>query len=192
MSALPLPHVRGGYSVLIADPPWRFDDTGGRHRTPFPTLTVAELCAMPVGALMAEDALGIVWVTSSHCDLTEVSGSRLDGISGGVRVLESWGFRFKTTGVWVKATKHNALSIGFGHYLRHAHELFLIGRRGRFTVPPEHRVPSVFFAPKTTHSTKPEFLHEWLEPIVPGPKLELFARRRRPGWTAWGLEVVHG
>ena len=186
-----LPFVRSGFSALIADPPWRFDDTGGRHATPYPTMTVADLCDLPIGALMAEDAVALIWVTSSHCDLQAVSGSRVDGISAGVRVLESWGFEFKTTGVWVKVSQKSltSVAIGFGHYLRHAHEIFLIGRRGKFSIDPEHRVPSVFFAPKTTHSTKPDFLHRWIESFVSGPKLELFARERRENWTAWGNEV---
>jgi N6-adenosine-specific RNA methylase IME4 len=189
MKSPPLPFVRGGYRALLADPPWRFSDTGGRHATPYGTMTVAEICDLPIGALMADDAIAIVWVTSSHCDLVPVSGSQIDGMSGGIRVLQSWGFEFKTTGVWVKLSQAGAASIGFGHYLRHAHEIFLIGRRGKFSIEPEYRVPSVFFAPKTTHSTKPTLLHEWIESFVSGPKLELFARSRRSGWAAFGDQI---
>jgi N6-adenosine-specific RNA methylase IME4 len=42
---------------------------------------------------------------------------------------------------------------------------------------------------KTQHSVKPKRIHEWAETISTGPRLEMFARARRDGWDAWGLEA---
>ena len=39
------------------------------------------------------------------------------------------------------------------------------------------------------HSAKPEAFQDMVEAVSPGPRLELFARRARPGWTVWGNEV---
>jgi N6-adenosine-specific RNA methylase IME4 len=87
------------------------------------------------------------------------------------------------------------LAFGGGHYVRTAHELVLICRRGRakFLV---HDERSVFFAARRkggtgeVHSTKPvEFLAK-VERVAPGPYLEMFARTSgRPGWRAWGDQL---
>ena len=212
-----LPYVEGGFHALISDSPWKYQDTGSRASPDYAdrSMTVSELCAMPIAALMADDALAVTWVTSSHCDLEPVGGRLIDGISAGVRVLHAWGFRYRAMGVWVKTKKpdsiaellaepmaplellHASTSRGMGHYVRHAHEIFLIGRRGRFSIPTEHRDSSVFFAPRPpkrpgqrrAHSTKPDFLHRWIDRFVSGPRLELFSREQRDGWSAYGDEL---
>jgi N6-adenosine-specific RNA methylase IME4 len=48
----------------------------------------------------------------------------------------------------------------------------------------------VFEAPRGRHSEKPECVYELIERLFPTvPKLEMFARGQREGWTAWGAEV---
>jgi N6-adenosine-specific RNA methylase IME4 len=42
---------------------------------------------------------------------------------------------------------------------------------------------------KPKHSAKPPAFFDMVEAVSPGPRLELFARERRPGWAAWGNEV---
>jgi N6-adenosine-specific RNA methylase IME4 len=43
---------------------------------------------------------------------------------------------------------------------------------------------------KREHSRKPEAFYELIERCSPGPRLELFARYRRDGWTQWGDELA--
>ena len=43
--------------------------------------------------------------------------------------------------------------------------------------------------PRGKHSKKPEQFQDLVETVSPGPYLELFARRKRLGWAAWGNEV---
>jgi len=77
---------------------------------------------------------------------------------------------------------------GIGHYLRGQHELLLFGVRGKFIglEPAE----SLLLAPRTReHSEKPEASYEVIEQVSPGPRLEMFARKRREGWTSWGREI---
>jgi N6-adenosine-specific RNA methylase IME4 len=50
-------------------------------------------------------------------------------------------------------------------------------------------VPTAFLLPRLPHSEKPEFFYKLIEEQSPGPYLELFARRRWPGWDAWGNEI---
>jgi N6-adenosine-specific RNA methylase IME4 len=49
--------------------------------------------------------------------------------------------------------------------------------------------PTWLFAPLQDHSHKPEEQFAVIERVSPGPYLELFARRRQPGWDIWGNEV---
>jgi len=99
--------------------------------------------------------------------------------------MEAWGFDYRTNIVWVKDRD------GMGYYVRQRHEMLLIGIRGRLPVPkPADRSSSVFEAPRGVHSAKPEGAYEIIERMYPDlPRVELFARRRRPGWEAWGHEA---
>jgi N6-adenosine-specific RNA methylase IME4 len=40
------------------------------------------------------------------------------------------------------------------------------------------------------HSVKPEEVRKRIERLVPGPYLELFARRPVSEWTTWGNELA--
>jgi N6-adenosine-specific RNA methylase IME4 len=42
--------------------------------------------------------------------------------------------------------------------------------------------------PHNSHSTKPEFFQDVIELVSDAPRLEMFARRRRLGWSAFGNE----
>jgi len=50
---------------------------------------------------------------------------------------------------------------------------------------------SVIRSRRREHSRKPDEVHELIERMYPElPKLELFARKARPGWDVWGNEVT--
>jgi len=177
--------VRGGsplrqerkYPVVYADPPWKFHlygpDTPRVAERHYPTMSTEELCAVPVAAdLATPDAVLFLWTATSI-------------LPEALRVLEAWGFRYVTNVVWVKD------KIGVGHWVRNQHELLLIGRRGGFPTPePAKRPSSVIEARRREHSRKPDEAYELIERMYPEmPKIELFARRARPGWAAWGNEI---
>ena len=79
------------------------------------------------------------------------------------------------------------LQVGLGHWYRHTHELVLFATRGG-SPSPRHDLLTTFMAPRGRHSAKPVRLHELAELMSPSPRLELFAREARPGWSAWGDE----
>jgi N6-adenosine-specific RNA methylase IME4 len=166
------PWPEGPFSVILADPPWpeEFGRSCSRSVTRhYPTMALADICALPVPDVAARAALLLLWVPANRLPL-------------GLRVMAAWDFRFRTSGVWVKP------HAGTGKWLRGRHEVYLLGRRGAFPAPTgKGLLPSVIEAPRGRHSVKPDALHEWVERTWPGRScLELFARRQRPGWTAWG------
>ena len=80
-----------------------------------------------------------------------------------------------------------------GYYARLQHELLLIACRGDLPPPHErHRPASIFSAPRSKHSEKPERFYEIIEAAYPDvPRIELYARNTRSGWSSWGNEVTH-
>ena len=183
----------GKFSVIYADPPWEYEFSQSESRSieaHYPTMSLEEICNLQVP--VAEDAVLFLWATSPK-------------LREALQVMEAWGFEYRTNMVWVKAQVTQEClepkdcpgllpihgQIGMGYYCREQHELLLIGRRGDISMPdPQDRPPSVIIAPRSEHSRKPEVVYELIEQMYPGqPKIELFARQRRPGWIAWGDEV---
>lgn len=188
------------YAAICADPPWH--EPGGHNRgsnDKYDTLDRAGILEVMVRAPE--------WRPAENCHLylwTTVT-SLLDG----VWLMDALGFRYVTHGVWVKSKDDDlfddALSfdISLGQYFRIAHEIFLFGVRGKgFAVRSEARsIPSVLVAPvpratsssggngRRIHSRKPEKFFDMVERRTVGPRLEMFARTRRPGWSAFGNEL---
>jgi site-specific DNA-methyltransferase (adenine-specific) len=108
-----------------------------------------------------------------------------------LELIAAWGFTYKSVGfVWIKLNPRGVgLTTGLGHWSRSNAEVCLLGVRGR-PRPVSHRVHSVVIAPRGRHSEKPDEVRRRIEELTgPGPKLELFARKRVPGWDAFGNEV---
>jgi N6-adenosine-specific RNA methylase IME4 len=50
----------------------------------------------------------------------------------------------------------------------------------------KNNVSTLLQAELGAHSVKPEAAYKLIEAASPGPRLEIFARTTRRGWTAWG------
>jgi N6-adenosine-specific RNA methylase IME4 len=105
-----------------------------------------------------------------------------------MRVIEAWGFDYRTKLTWVKDRT------GMGLYVRTRTEELLIAMRGSVPCPsPANRPDSVIEAPRREHSRKPDEQYALIERMYPGlPKVELFARRAWPGWERWGNQAPDG
>jgi N6-adenosine-specific RNA methylase IME4 len=164
------------YPIIYADPPWRYENppigaTGRSIENHYPTLSVAEICELPVDQLAHDDAMLYLWATAPK--LAEC-----------MEVIKAWGFEYRTCLVWDKEI------IGMGYYARNQHELLLVARRGDIPPPEAGTQPtSVHRERRGEHSVKPVFYYEIIEAAYPGlPKIELFARSERDGWDRWGNE----
>jgi N6-adenosine-specific RNA methylase IME4 len=172
--APPLPE--GVYRVIYADPPWEYGDkraSDGSAESQYPTMSIDEICAMPVRDMAAADSVLFLWATAPL--LVEA-----------VRVVEAWGFTYKAQFVWDKVKGFN------GHYNDVRHELLLIATRGSCVPAVESLDPSIVQEKRTKHSRKPDCFYELIERLYPvgdETHVELFARRSRDGWTAWGNQV---
>jgi N6-adenosine-specific RNA methylase IME4 len=169
----PLPD--GKFSLIYADPPWRYEHVKTESRAienQYPTMSLDEICALQVPA--ADDSVLFLWATSPK-------------LAEAMRVIESWGFTYRTCAVWDKE------QIGMGYYFRQQHELLLVAAKGQAPVPePSTRMPSVFRSKRSAHSEKPTFIYGYLEAMYPefgkSDRVELFTREEHPGWTQWSNE----
>src|SRR5690606_27591889 len=141
----------------------------------YPTMTVEEICELDIASITAPDCVLFLWATSPK--LTEA-----------FRVLDAWGFKYKTCAIWDKQ------KIGMGYYFRQQHELLLVATVGSPAAPPpEARLPSVISAPRGEHSAKPPAVYDAIERMYPPSKrshIELFCREPRENWKAWGNQVA--
>jgi N6-adenosine-specific RNA methylase IME4 len=165
------------YSVIYADPPWRFEPwsrTTGMGRAAdnhYPTIPTEDIEKLKVPA--ADNCALFLWATAPM-------------LLHGLDVMAAWGFVYRTHFVWVKTGRS-----GLGYWNRNQHELLLVGVKGTVPAPaPGEQYPSVLEFPAGEHSAKPNAFAEMIEDMFPnGEYLEMFARQLRLSWDVWGNEV---
>lgn len=155
----PLP--KGSFDIIYADPPWQYDfsETESREiENQYPTMSIDEICNMELPQT-TDNCLLLLWATAPK--LIEA-----------LKVIESWGFTYKTNGIWDK------VKIGMGYWFRGKHELLLVATKGNFSPPePENRIPSIYKEERLIHSKKPEYYYSWMKKSFPGCRItELFQR----------------
>jgi N6-adenosine-specific RNA methylase IME4 len=179
-----LPGITGEYGTILADPPWQFENRTGKvapeHRRlrRYPTMTMEEICALPVEQHAAKKSRLYLWVPNAL-------------LREGLRVLDSWGFTCKTTLTWFKVRKDGGPDgRGVGFYFRNVTETILFGVKGSMrTLAPGRRQVNRLATRKREHSRKPDELYNIVEACSPAAYLELFARAPRPRWAQFGDEV---
>lgn len=190
----PLP--AGPFACIYADPAWAYktfkrDDALPSRAAvdPYRTMPLRDIKALPVAAVAAKDCHLFLWVTGPF-------------LNKGFEVMASWGFRYSAVGfTWIKLkashnpnqlrvlpTAESDLFVGMGYTTRKNAEFCLIGRRGSPRRLAKD-VREVILSPVRDHSRKPDETYDRIERYCAGPRLELFARTQRPGWTAWGNQT---
>ena len=179
--------VAGGrtFGTVLADPPWQFQNRTGKmapeHRrlSRYRTLSFSDIESLPVSQIAADTAHLYLWTPNAL-------------LPEAMRVMAAWGYAYKTNIVWHKVRKDGGPDgRGVGFYFRNVTEMILFGVRGRDarTLAPGRRQVNIVMSMKREHSRKPDEAYHIIESCSPGPYLELFARGRRPNWTAWGDEM---
>jgi N6-adenosine-specific RNA methylase IME4 len=178
------PDIFGPFPLIYADPPWRFDTYSekGAERTAdqhYPTLSDEEIAAfkvygLPIDRIAYKNAALFLWCTSSN-------------MHRALKVMDAWGFEYKTQAVWDK------MVTGLGLVFRNRHEVLLYGTRGNMPGP-QYQPFSVFTIKRGKHSEKPLDIRKAIEKMYPdfsaATRLELFARGSIRGWSTYGLEAI--
>jgi N6-adenosine-specific RNA methylase IME4 len=177
------PHA---YRVVLVDAPHKF--SSGPSRNPnnhYPTMTIAEIAALPIGDLAHPDGCRLfLWITMPL--LHRVSF-----------LLGAWGFRYCTARPWLKVWPSegglflmpDSFAIGCGYEVRNTAELQIIAKRGKPQRLGGEKLTGHIIAPRREHSRKPDCVRDEIARLFDGPRCELFARSRHTGFEAWGNEV---
>lgn len=179
-----LPGLKGTFSTILIDPPWRFTNRTGKvapeHKRlrRYRTMSFDEIASLPVNRYARNPSHLYLWCPNAL-------------LKYGLEIMESWGFTYKTNIVWFKTRKDGGPDgRGVGFYFRNVTELLLFGVKGQMrTLAPGRRQVNILLTRKREHSRKPDEIYPIIEECSPGPYLELFARERVQGWTSWGDEV---
>ena len=178
----------GPFSAIYADPPWEYAQKGGPNgkrgmaNAHYETMTLQEICELPVGSICANNAVLFLWATFPN-------------MPEALKVMEAWGFIYKTAAfVWVKMNARSGSPFwGMGAYTRANAEVCLLGVRKGTKAKQQvvsHGVHQIIYAPVMRHSQKPEEVRERIVRLLGDvPRVELFAREKVPGWDAWGKEM---
>ena len=165
------------YRTILIDPPWDNADSitpkqpfstyeGG---WPYPTMKLVDIAALPIREL-ADDRGCHLWLWTMNSFVPHAA-----------YLMQHWGFKYSQMVTWVKPS-------GVGHWFVDRTQHMLFGYVGKMYMETKF-MPNVFGSAATKHSQKPDISYELIESVSAAPRVELFARRGRPGWDVWGNEV---
>lgn len=166
------------YRTIVVDPPWDQIKTGIRKVRPkqgrtlnYTTMTVEEITRFSVVDFADEEAHLYLWTINKY-------------LRNAFDVLEAWGFRFHAVLVWKKPTGVAPFSFQF------VNEFVLFGYRGKFKIR-KMGIPTTFEAKVREHSRKPDILYKIAEECSYPPRIDIFSREKREGWSQWGNETAY-
>jgi len=171
----------GKYNIIYADPPWKYDNvrTGGSMKSgaaqKYPVMSVEDICNLPVKDILDKDSVLFLWVTVPF-------------LPDGFKVMDAWGFKYKTTLFWRKTG-----SLGLGYWFRGQVECLLFGVRGKVKAF-RLQEQNFFQCKRLKHSKKPEEFRRLVDDATAKTmehrrKIELFATKETVGWDAVGYDV---
>lgn len=168
------------YNIIYADPPWKYKQRvfPGSAEKHYPTLSIQELCCLPIQSIAASDSILFLWATFPM-------------LQEALQLISACGFTYKTVAfVWIKQNKISPTWFyGMGFWTRSNAEICLLATKGH----PKRKARNVhqlIITPIEQHSKKPDIVYEKITELVGDlPRIELFARQKKNGWDTWGNEV---
>lgn len=170
----PLP--TGKYRAIVIDPPYPVQKIERDARPnqgaylDYPTMSMEDIYALPVNELAADEGCHLyLWTTQKY-------------LPNALAMVQAWGFHYQCLMTWVKPTGMTPYSWMYNT------ELVVFARRGDLPLL-RNGLKLSFEAPSSGHSIKPDVFFDRVLQASPEPRLEMFARRTREGFSAWGNEV---
>lgn len=168
------------YKIIYTDPPWSYNDKNcnGAVGSHYKTMTIEDIKNLKINEIADKDCVLFLWAT--YPMLPEA-----------LSVIEAWGFKYKSIAFqWIKLNRKNGKPFfGLGRWTRGNSECCLLAVKGK----PTRKANDVFQLIQTPigkHSEKPHEAREKIVRLMGGVRrIELFARKKIPGWDAWGNEV---
>ena len=164
------------FKVIYCDPPWRLEFIKLKMRPnqinmPYPTMTTEAIKNIPVGRIADIKCNLFLWATHTS-------------VPDALDVMKAWGFKYHCIITWNKGNGRPCM--GF----KRDTEFLIYGYKGGITVRQKGQfIHTLISEDVTEHSRKPGSAYTLIEQNAPTPRIELFARARRPGWFSVGNEI---
>ena len=174
------------YDLILADPPWKQTKGGKKSVRPissgteldYPVCSLEEIkehLRQATDLASGDNVILFLWTIDKY--LFEAQ-----------QIAESLGYKLHARMIWNKVT-----GIPAAFTVRYGHEYLLYMYKGKLIpVATEERgkIHTVFTEQVQKHSQKPEISYEIIERLYPNlKKLEMYARKQRDGWDAFGNEL---
>lgn len=169
------------YNTLVIDPPWPIPMAGhfrSRHNRPkalpYAAMSYEAIAALDIPSLINPGGHVYLWCTNRT-------------LQQAFTILEGWHVRFH---LCLVMTKPSGMAPAIGYVF--GTEFCLLGIAGKPMQPfLKAGILNHFSRPSVRgqHSTKPDSFYAMVESMSPGPRADLFARKKREGWDVWGDEV---
>ena len=171
------------YNTIYADPPWYFrsysEKGEGRNAIKhYKCMSLSDICNLPISTISDDNCVLLMWVVDPFLEQA-------------FRVIEAWGFKYKTVGfTWAKTNQKSlGFSTGLGYWTRSNPEMCLLSTKGN-PKRVSKSVKQLVVSSRREHSRKPDEMHTYIEQLLEGPYIELFARSTKEGWDSWGNEIT--
>lgn len=179
--------VGDDFQIVYADPPWwhygnpNKNAAAGKH---YRLMKDQEIIDLDIRSIMAFRSVLFCWVTCPRAFYQ-------------MSVISKTGLCYRgISHVWVKARKDGGIIHGQGvrpTFTKPTTELLTVWtthRTGRTSKLLTEKQPQVILAPRGKHSEKPDIFRDSIVELLGDlRRIELFARKRVPGWEAWGEEL---
>lgn len=168
------------YKIIYADPPWRYERSKvqGAAEKHYPTMSIEDLCALPVKEIADKDCILFLWATFPQ-------------LKEALQLIKAWDFTYKSVAfVWLKQNRKSPTWFyGLGFWTRGNAEICLLATKGH-PKRQSNKVHQFIISPVEQHSKKPDITREKILALMGDlPRIELFARQHTPGWDVWGNEI---
>ena len=172
----------GRYATVVIDPPWPLgrvgwansDQNGIEEYVPYERLSIDQISKLPIQDCILENSLLFIWCTNQT-------------LGDALSLLEGWGNRYWFTMTWVKNG-----GIQLPNSPMFNAEWAIVGRKGNPKWLDTKAFKTANYWPRGSHSEKPEGFYDLLRRVTPGPRLDIFGRRRIAGFDSWGNEAPDG
>ena len=175
------------YQIIYADPPYKYiqgksmgTNFAGAADAQYECMPLKDILALPIHTIADDKCILFLWVTFPM-------------LREGLRIVEAWGFEYKTVAfTWVKMNQNNmGMFFGVGYYTKSNAEICLLATKGNaHSLVKDNSISQMIMTPKMKHSRKPIECRDRIVQLTGDiPRIELFARQKVEGWDCWGNEV---
>jgi len=170
------------YNTIVIDPPWNISmgaipkcRPNRARQLPYKTMNLEEIKQFPIKDYAEDGAHIYCWTTNKMIWFIP-------------EIFKAWGVRFHLIIPMIKPTGMTPLLTGY----KFAAEYCILG----FFNPPMQKFIGAgklnwikAFNKAGSHSSKPDEFYSLVEQMSPGPRIDIFSRKKREGWEQYGDEI---